>query len=83
MKITDAIMQLEHIRKQHGDMELVLFDSAKEYQIADFGAAWKPKENDVTLLKERRAALIAAAVTGKIAVPNRAASVRNGRVHEN
>ena len=35
------------------------------------------------LLKERRAALIAAAVTGKIAVPNRVSSVNTGVAHEN
>jgi type I restriction enzyme S subunit len=40
-------------------------------------------ERTIALLKERRAALIAAAVTGKIAVPTRAASVKTGGAHEN
>ena len=40
-------------------------------------------ERTIALLKERRAALIAAAVTGKIAVPTRPASGRNGVAHEN
>ena len=40
-------------------------------------------ERTIALLKERRAALIAAAVTGKIAVPNRVSSVNTGVAHEN
>ena len=40
-------------------------------------------ERTIDLLKERRAALIAAAVTGKIAVPTRGFSGRNGAAHEN
>jgi hypothetical protein len=39
--------------------------------------------NILALLKERRAALIAAAFTGRIAVPNRAPSVKIGTAHEN
>jgi hypothetical protein len=40
-------------------------------------------ERMIALLKERRAALIAAAVTGKIAVPTIASSCRNGGAHAN
>jgi len=49
--ITNAIRQLEQIREQHGDMDLVLADGAKEYQIADFGATWRSKENDVNQME--------------------------------
>ena len=40
-------------------------------------------ERAIALLKERRAALIAAAVTGKIAVPTRPASGKNYAPYEN
>ena len=40
-------------------------------------------ERTIALLKERRAALIAAAVTGKIAVPTRPASGKTGASYEN
>ncbi len=40
-------------------------------------------ERTIALLKERRAALIAAAVTGKIAVPTRPASGKTGAPYEN
>ena len=40
-------------------------------------------ERTIVLLKERRAALIAAAVTGKIAVPTRPASGKTGAPYEN
>lgn len=40
-------------------------------------------ERTIELLKERRGALIAAAVTGKIAVPTRGFLGRNGAAHEN
>jgi hypothetical protein len=46
-------MQLEQIRKKHGDMEIVLSDSASEYQISEFGATWKTKECDVNQMEGR------------------------------
>jgi len=34
-------------------MKLVLADGTSEYQITDFGATWKSKENDVNQIEGR------------------------------
>ncbi len=52
-------------------------------QTAKIDALRAATERTIGLLKERRAALIAAAVTGKIAVPSAAVSGRSGEAHEN
>jgi hypothetical protein len=47
MTISDAIFQLEQIRKKHGDMEVMIADGARQYNIKGFGVTWKSKENNV------------------------------------
>jgi protein required for attachment to host cells len=51
MKISDAISQLDQIRKQHGDMEVVVADGGSEYKIKDFGAKWNSKKGDVNQME--------------------------------
>jgi type I restriction enzyme S subunit len=59
---------------------IVAHISAETAKLDALGTA---TERTLVLLKERRAALIAAAVTGKIAVPSRPASDKTGVTHEN
>ncbi|HEV7923830.1 MAG TPA: hypothetical protein VGR14_00635 [Verrucomicrobiae bacterium] len=77
MTIADAIFNLQHLQKQHGDMPVLISDGVKEYEITEFGAMWKAKDGDLNQMEGH------AKISVKNSGPKVIAYARDGNVSRN